>query len=575
MYDTKTIEKARIDFRVFLFLMWRFLGLPDPTPIQYDIAYYLQHGPKRKCILAFRGVGKSWITSAYVLWKLWNKCDWKNLIVSASKDRADGFSVFTKRLIMDWPLLAELKPKDGQRDAVIAFDVGGATPDQSPSVKSIGITGQLTGSRADTIISDDVEVLNNSATSDMREKLRERTKEYSAIIKPHDDAEIIYLGTPQTEDSIYNHLPETFDIRVWPARVPTEKQRDYYGKKLAPIIVKMTNYGETTDPARFTDEDLLVREVEYGKAGFTLQFMLNTQLSDHQKYPLKVRDFVIMDVPPFRAPLTIEWLPDYKREVKDLPNLAMTGDKFFAYASASEEFSEYTGSVMSIDPSGRGKDETGYAVVKMLNGYLWVRRCGGLPGGYEPETLKALSAIAAEEKVNYVIVESNFGDGMFTELIKPILAKIHPCAIEEVRHSQQKERRIIETIEPLLNLHKLVLDPKVIQADFETAQQYDGDARFTKSLIYQLTRVCLDRGALKHDDRLDALAIACSYFVDAVAQDAEKGLSKAKDAALEKELARYMEHTLGRPASFLGDLGHVRAHRSGQQFASGGARMLR
>lgn len=347
------------------------------------------------------------------------------------------------------------------------------------------------------------------------------------------------------------------------------------GVEVAGIITKMDNYGETTDPARFTDEDLLVREVEYGKAGFTLQFMLNTQLSDHQKYPLKVRDFIIMDTPPFRAPLSVEWLPDYKREDKTLPNLAMTGDKFFMAASMSEEFAEYTGSVMSIDPSGRGRDETGYAVVKMLNGYLWVRRCGGLPGGYEPETLKALAVIAAEEKVNHVIVESNFGDGMFTELIKPILAKIHPCAVEEVRHSQQKERRMIETIEPLLNLHKIILDPKVIQTDFETAQQYDGDSRFTKSLIYQLTRVCLDRGALKHDDRLDALSIACAYFVDAVAQDADKGIQRAKDAALEKELARYMEHTLGRPQSFLGDLGATHAHRSGQLHRSGGARMLR
>ena len=574
MYDTKTIEKARSDFRVFLFLMWRFLGLPDPTPIQYDIAYYLQHGPKRKCILAFRGVGKSWITSAYVLWLLWNSRDWKNLIVSASKDRADAFSVFTKRLIMDWPLLQEMRPKEGQRDAVIAFDVAGAAPDQSPSVKSIGITGQLTGSRADTIISDDVEVLNNSATSDMREKLKERIKEYSAIIKPHDDAEIIYLGTPQTEDSIYNHLPETFDIRIWPGRVPTPKEREYYGNRLAPIITKMTNYGETTDPARFSNEDLLVRELEYGKAGFTLQFMLNTQLSDHQKYPLKVRDLIVMDVPPFRAPLSVEWMPDYKREEKTLPNLAMTGDKFFLFSAVSEEFKEYTGSVMSIDPSGRGKDETGYAVIKMLNGYLWVRRCGGLPGGYEPETLKALAAIAAEEKVNYVIVESNFGDGMFTELIKPILSKIHPCVIEEVRHSQQKERRIIETLEPLLNLHKLIIDPKVIQKDYETAQQYDGDSRFTKSLIYQLTRVCLDKGALKHDDRLDALAIAASYFVDAVAQDAEKGVEKAKEEALMKELGRYMEHALGRPAARSGASGAIRDHRGGVTLGRGGARML-
>lgn len=579
MYDTKTVAKARKDFRVFLFLMWRHLGLPDPTPIQYDLASYLQNGPKRKCILAFRGVGKSWICAAYVLWKLWNNRDWKNLVVSASKDRADAFSIFTKRVLMDWDLLADLRPTEGQRDSVIAFDVGGAKPDQSPSVKSIGITGQLTGSRANTIVSDDVEVLNNSATADMRDKLKERIKEYSAIIKPDQDgveeSEIIYLGTPQTEDSIYSHLPETFDIRIWPARVPSEKEREYYGKRLAPMIAKMKNHGQTSDPQRFTDEDLLTREMEYGRAGFTLQFMLTTQLSDHQKYPLKVRDLIVTDTSPFRAPMAIEWLPDYKKEMKHLPNLAMTGDRFFNHASTSDEFAEYTGSVMSIDPSGRGKDETGYAVVKMLNGYLWVRRCGGLPGGYEPDTLKALAAIAAEEKVNHVIIEANFGDGMFTELLKPVLTKVHPCAIEEVKHSQQKERRIIETLEPLIGQHRLVVDQKVIQTDYETANQYEGDNKFTKSLIYQLTRVCSDKGALKHDDRLDALAIACAYWKDSVAQDADKGIRKAKDEAMNKELRKYLANAIGAPLPLLGTLGGVKTHRSGSLLRTGGARIIR
>lgn len=579
MYDTKTIEKARKDFRVFLFLMWRHLGLPDPTPVQYDIASYLQNGPKRKCILAFRGVGKSWICAAYVLWKLWNNRDWKNLVVSASKDRADAFSIFTKRVLMDWDLLAELRPKEGQRDSVIAFDVGGAKPDQSPSVKSIGITGQLTGSRANTIVSDDVEVLNNSATADMRDKLKERTKEYSAIIKPDQDgveeSEIIYLGTPQTEDSIYNHLPETFDIRIWPARVPTAKEKEYYGNRLAPMIAKMTNYGETTDPQRFDDTDLLMREAEYGKAGFTLQFMLNTQLSDHQKYPLKIRDLIVTDTSPFRAPMSIEWMPDYKKEMKHLPNLAMTGDRFFNYASMSEEFAEYTGAVMSIDPSGRGKDETGYAVVKMLNGFLWVRRAGGLPGGYDPDTLKALSAIAAEEKVNHVIIEANFGDGMFSELLKPVLSRVHPCAIEEVKHSTQKERRIIETLEPLLNTHRLVIDQKVIQTDYETANQYEGDSKFTKSLVYQLTRICFDKGALKHDDRLDALAIACAYWKDAVAQDADKGILRAKERALQKELSSFLKHAGASVGGLSGPLGGIRDHRAGNLRRGGGARILR
>ena len=45
------------DFRNFLYMAWEHLGLPDPTPIQYDIAEFIQKGPKRRVIQAFRGVG--------------------------------------------------------------------------------------------------------------------------------------------------------------------------------------------------------------------------------------------------------------------------------------------------------------------------------------------------------------------------------------------------------------------------------------------------------------------------------------------------------------------------------------
>jgi hypothetical protein len=57
------LPKKLQDFRVFLTMVWRHLNLPDPTPVQLDIAHWLQHGPRRKIIEAFRGVGKSWITS--------------------------------------------------------------------------------------------------------------------------------------------------------------------------------------------------------------------------------------------------------------------------------------------------------------------------------------------------------------------------------------------------------------------------------------------------------------------------------------------------------------------------------
>jgi hypothetical protein len=540
-------QEIKKDFRKFLFLVWQHINLPDPTPLQYDIARWLQVGPRKCCIQAFRGVGKSFVTSAYVLWELYRNPQLKILVVSASKSRSDAFSTFTMRLIQEMPILAHLRPREEQRNSRIEFDVGPAVADQSPSVKSVGITGQLTGSRADIIIADDVEILNNAATADMREKLLERTKEFSAILKPLDDARVIYLGTPQTEDSIYEKLPETFVTRIWPALIPNEQEREKYGDKLAPFVRDMERpVGSSTDPQRFTDMDLMSRMAEYGKAGFALQFMLNTSLSDTERYPLKVRDLIIMDTQPDRAPMKVEWMPDSKRELNKLPNLAMAGDRFYTFAAHSETFSDYTGTVMSIDPAGRGKDETGYAVVKMLNGFLYVRRAGGLPGGYEQTTLEKLSAIAKAEKVNHVIIEANFGDGMYTELIKPILSRVHPCIVEEVKHSTQKERRIIDTLEPVINRHKLIVDRMVIEDDYRTAQAYEADNKFTKTLIYQLTRISYDRGSLKHDDRLDALAIAVNYWAEKMAQDADRGISTERERLLNQELEKFMEHAIGR-----------------------------
>ena len=144
------------DFRNFAFIAWKHLGLPDPTPLQYDICGYLQNGPKRSVIQAFRGVGKSWLCSAYVVHQLYLNPALNILVVSASKTRSDDFSTFTLRLINELPILAGLKPRDGQRFSKISFDVGPAPASHAPSVKSLGITSQLTGSRADIIVADDI-----------------------------------------------------------------------------------------------------------------------------------------------------------------------------------------------------------------------------------------------------------------------------------------------------------------------------------------------------------------------------------------------------------------------------------
>ena len=300
------------DFKLFLQALWAELGLPSPTRAQYAIADYLQNGPKRLQVQAFRGVGKSWITGAFVLWTLFNDPERKVMIISASKERADNMSIFLQKLIIDTPWLKHLQPKsDDSRWSRISFDVN-CSPHQAPSVKSVGITGQLTGSRADLMILDDVEVPGNSLTEFMREKLLQLCTEAESILTPKSDSRIMYLGTPQTTFTIYRRLAErNYRPLVWPARYPRQDKLSKYEGILAPEIQEDVDMGaEEWAPTddRFTHEDLIEREASMGRSNFMLQFQLDTTLSDAQKFPLKMADLIITSVNPTTAPENVIWL---------------------------------------------------------------------------------------------------------------------------------------------------------------------------------------------------------------------------------------------------------------------------
>ena len=537
------------DFRNFVYVVWEHLGLPNPTKVQYDISKYLQHGPRRKTICAFRGVGKSYLTSAYVVWKLLLNPDINVLVVSASKTRSDDFSTFTQRLIAEMPILEHLRPRKGQRDSKIAFDVGPASAAHAPSVKSVGITGQLTGSRADIIVADDVESLNNSATQGMREKLSELVKEFEAIIKP--GGEITFLGTYQTEMSLYTVLPDRgYETRIWPARYPADKKLPRYGSMLAPLIYDElaedpTLEGNPTDPGRFDDWELKEREASYGRSGFAMQFMLDPSLSDAERYPLKLSDLVVMDINSELAPEKVIHSSAPDKQLPDLPVLGFAGDHFYQPMQVIGDWVKYKGSVMAIDPSGRGSDETSYAIVNVLNGFLWVLECSGVEGGYQEKTMQTLVDIAKKNQVKQILVESNFGDGMFTELLKPYLRKTYPVTVEEVRHHTQKEKRIIDTLEPVMNQHKLIVSPQLIEKDFESTKHLPPEKAPQYRLFHQMTRITKDRGALLHDDRLDALSMAVQYWVEAAGRDADEAIKDAKQEKLDRDLEKFMEDAVG------------------------------
>jgi hypothetical protein len=522
---TESEKRLHDDFRAFLWLILTHLKL-TMTLLQQSVALYLQHGPRRRMVQAFRGMGKSWVTAAYVLWRLYRNPQERILVVSANEDRAMEFANFTRRLIDEVEQLKFLRPRDGTRDSILKFDVGPADAAQAPSVRAVGITGMLTGGRATVIVSDDVEVPKNSSTEAMREKLSELIKEFDAVLVP--GGEIIYLGTPQTEQSIYRLVRQRgYDCRVWPARYPTPDQAAKYDGALAPELLDAIQknpglIGHTTEPNRFTDLDLMEREASYGKSGFALQFMLDTSLSDADRYPLKTSDLLVMDVDVEEAPVKLSWSSDPRGAWADIPNIGFSGDRMYRPFYMAEQRIPYTGRLLVIDPSGRGGDQTAWVVLYMLNGMIHLKEWGGFTAGYEDETLQGLALVARRHKVRHVLVESNFGDGMFLKLLEPHLVRIHPVTCEEVRAVGQKERRIVDTLEPVLNQHRIVMDAAMARRDAS------GDSKF--SLLYQLTHITKERGALRHDDVLDALAHGVAYFRDQLSRDT----SKAEQAHLQK-----------------------------------------
>tara|TARA_B100000085_G_scaffold105259_1_gene95845 strand:- start:389 stop:2119 length:1731 start_codon:yes stop_codon:yes gene_type:complete len=526
------LEALQGDFKLFLQALWQQLDLPSPTRAQYAIADYLQHGPKRLQVQAFRGIGKSWITGAFVLWTLFKNPEKKIMIISASKERADNMSIFLQKLIIETPWLSHLRPKsDDARWSRISFDVN-CSPHQAPSVKSVGITGQLTGSRADLMVLDDIEVPGNSLTEMMREKLLQLCTEAESILTPKDDSRIMYLGTPQTVFTVYRKLAErSYKPFIWPARYPRDLAN--YEGLIAPQLQEDIDMGaekwHLTDPDRFNEDDLIEREAAMGRSNFMLQFMLDTSLSDAEKFPLKMADLVVTSVNPKSAPDSIIWCSDPRNVIKELPTVGLPGDYFYSPMQLQGEWGPYQETICSVDPSGRGTDETAACYISQRNGFLYLHEVRAYRDGYSDDTLLDILKGCRKFGVTKLVVETNFGDGLVAELFKKhLLQTKQGIDVEEVRATVRKEQRIIDSLEPILNQHRLVVDRSVIDWDYNSNKDAAPEERLLYMLFYQMSRMCREKGAVKHDDRLDCLAQGVKYFTDCMSISAQEVVNQRK-----------------------------------------------
>jgi hypothetical protein len=378
------------------------------------------------------------------------------------------------------------------------------------------------------MILDDVEVPGNSMTEMMREKLLQLCTEAESILTPKEDSRIMYLGTPQTVFTIYKKLAErNYRPFVWPARVP--RSMTNYDGLIAPQLQADIDGGmepwSVTDKDRFSDDDLIEREAAMGRSNFMLQFMLDTSLSDAEKFPLKMADLIVTSVNPTDAPENVVWCSDPRNCIKELPTVGLPGDYFYSPMQQQGEWGAYDETICSVDPSGRGSDETTAAYLSQRNGILYLHEMRAYRDGYSDNTLLDILKGCKKYKATSLLIESNFGDGIVAELFRKHMAQTkYAVAIEETRANVRKEDRIIDTLEPVLNQHKLCIDKSVIEWDYKSNPDTAPEKRLQYMLFYQMSRMCREKGAVRHDDRIDALAQGVKYFTDILSISAQQAI---------------------------------------------------
>ncbi len=314
----------------------------------------------------------------------------------------------------------------------------------------------------------------------------------------------MYLGTPQTTFTVYRKLAErNYRPFVWPARYPRKDKLSQYEGLLAPEIVEDIEQGVEewgcTDPDRFDDNDLIEREASMGRSNYMLQFQLDTSLSDAEKFPLKMADLVVTSVNPTNAPDNVIWCSDPSNVIKDAPTVGLPGDYFYSPMQLIGEWTPYDETICSVDPSGRGTDETAAAFISQKNGFLYLHEMRAYRDGYSDTTLLDILRGCRKYGVTKLVIETNFGDGIVAELFKKHLQQTTQAIdIEEVRANVRKEDRIIDALEPILNQHRLVCDRKVIDWDYNSNKQEAPELRLLYMLFYQMSRMCREKGAVKH-----------------------------------------------------------------------------
>ncbi|MBD1206886.1 MAG: phage terminase large subunit [Ignavibacteria bacterium] len=446
-----------IDFRTFVAVWNRAQGYKHILPSLHDeIAQWLEgtEGHHHRLLMAYRYSGKSYLKDLYIAWRLYRDPNSTHILISATERLTSQASANIKRVLEHHPLTAHLIPdKNSGSWQNTKFTVLRPQQRREPSIEITSLTAQVTGLHADLVIADDIETHNNSSTQEGRDKIRRAAHELMSVTD-----NILYIGTPHDEDSIYQTL---------------EYKWNYLTEKF-PVIKS----DGTPQCPELHDEAWIAKKKLGGAEDFGTHNWWQSQ-------------YMLIPVRSTEGHLNWEAVKFLKDEITTSP--------LRGYRGTTEE--QIEGKTIRAkkaywDPA-TGKQNRDQSIIvfcaKTYDNEILVMDAKELPPVSDErgmdDQFDAVLAFMQKHKLKQIVVEKNFSFTLASELRKRAQSKGVTIQISEStrNNTQGKAPYIIQSIEPLVNVGKFYVHTDVLTNT-------------------SFKRQFMDFPNTKHDDVLDATA---------------------------------------------------------------------